>query len=47
MEMLWLVLGLLILLAIREFLAVDFKQDPYEYMVDENGNEYVKDNTDA
>lgn len=47
MVLFWLVATLLILLAIREYILVDIKQDPCEYVVDENGNEYVKDNTDA
>jgi hypothetical protein len=46
MEMFWIVVAIVVVLALREFVFVPFKQNPYEYVTDENGNEYVKDNTD-
>jgi hypothetical protein len=32
-------------IALREFVFVPFKKNPYEYAIDSEGNEYVKDNT--
>lgn len=46
MEMLWVVVAIVAVIALREFVFVPFKQNPYEYKIDENGNESVKDNTD-
>lgn len=46
MEMLWIVVAIVVVLALREFVFVPFEQDPYEYETDEDGNEKVKDNTD-
>lgn len=46
MGMLWIVVAIVVILALREFVFVPFKQNPYEYETDKDGNEYVKDNTD-
>lgn len=46
MQMLWIVLTVLIILAIREFIFIPFKEDPYNYRKDENGDDAVVDNTD-
>lgn len=46
MEMLWVVVAIIAVIAVREFVFVPFKQNPYEYIPDEDGNEKVKDNTD-
>ena len=46
MWILWIVVGIVAVIALRKFLFVPFKRQPYEYKTDENGNEYVKDNTD-
>ena len=46
MEMLWIVVAIVAVLALREFVFVPFKRNPYEYITDEDGNEKVKDNAD-
>jgi hypothetical protein len=46
MIMFWIFLAVVIIFGLYEFVFVPFKPNPYEYKTDDNGNEYVKDNTD-
>lgn len=46
MQLFWIVVAILIILAIREFIFLPFKEDPYNYRKDENGDDVVIDETD-
>lgn len=44
--MIWIVVAIVVVAAICYSVFSPFKRNPYEYVSDEDGNEYVKDNTD-
>lgn len=44
--MIWIVAAIVVVAAICYSVFSPFKQNPYEYVSDESGIEYVKDNTD-
>lgn len=46
MWMLGAVAIVVLVVALRQFVFVPFKNDPYEYATDSEGNEYVKDNSE-
>ena len=46
MGMFWVAMAIVAVIAFREFVWVPFKQNPYDYHKDEDGNDAVIDNTD-